>query len=72
MESFAINASGHIFAGTRRGVFRSEDNGGSWTTVNTGLTDTDVRALAIHADDYIFAGTDGGGVDRSVRSTDWV
>ena len=71
VRSFAINSSGHIFAGTYGGVgvFRSEDNGDSWTAVNTGLTITSVRALAINASGHIFAGTVGGGVFCSVEST---
>ena len=63
VQALAINQSGHIFAGTEAGVFRSQDNGGSW--VNTGLTNTDIQALAINADGHIFAGTYGGGVFRS-------
>jgi hypothetical protein len=47
IRSLAINNSnGYIFTGTLGGgVFRSMDNGDSWTTVNTSLTNFDVRAL---------------------------
>jgi hypothetical protein len=66
----AINASGHIFAGAfEGGVFRSTNDGDSWTAVNTGLTNTNVAALTIEAGGYVFAGTYGGGVFRSVEST---
>ena len=39
VRALAINSSGHIFAGTYfgGGVFRSTDNGDSWTPVNNGL-----------------------------------
>ncbi|MCI0555691.1 MAG: hypothetical protein L0287_32495, partial [Anaerolineae bacterium] len=65
--ALAINASGHIFAGTHGGgVFRSINNGNNWTPVNIGLTNITVVALAINpATQDIFAGTDGGGVFRS-------
>ena len=37
--TLVINNAGHIFVGAFGGVFRSMDNGESWTQVNTGLTD---------------------------------
>ncbi len=48
-------------------MFRSTDNGGKWLPINTGLTDLDVRCLAIDSAGYIFAGTASGGVFRSVE-----
>ena len=62
--SLAINSSGHIFAGTNPGVYRSTDNGGNWTY--TGLTNTGVWSLAINSSGHIFAGTNPG----VYRSTD--
>jgi len=52
-----------IFAGTTDGVFRSTDNGLTWSILNTGLTNTNVWSLAI-AGSNIFAGT-AKGVFRS-------
>ncbi|MBU2445511.1 MAG: T9SS type A sorting domain-containing protein [Bacteroidetes bacterium] len=64
IRCLAINASGHIFAGTRGGiVFRSTNNGGSWTRESTGLTDTRVQALVVSGLNP-FAGTYGSGVWR--------
>ena len=61
IKSLAINARGHIFAGTDDGgVFRSTNNGDNWTAVNTGLPNTNVLSLAINASGHIFAGTDDG------------
>ena len=72
MFALAINNSGDIFAGTlfggaAGGVFRSSDNGDSWSQINTGLTNTSVSALAVNSSDDIFAGTNGG-VFRHVES----
>src|SRR4029453_7849953 len=52
--------NGHIFAGADfveglGGVFRSTDNGDSWTDVNQGVIEFDVRALAINSAGHIFA-----------------
>ena len=53
-----------LYAATgSRGVFRSMDSGTSWHPFNTGLTDHDVRALALDATGRtLYAGTEGGGV----------
>jgi hypothetical protein len=63
VSTFAVSPNGaggtNLFAGTFRGVFRSSNNGISWTAVNTGLTNTTVWALAISGMD-LFAGTEGG------------
>ncbi len=48
-----------IFAGTNGGgIFRSTDNGASWSAASTGLTNTNISALAVDGSD-IFAGTTG-------------
>lgn len=44
-------------------------NGSSWVTLETGLTDTDVRALAINAQDNVYCGTLHGGVFKLSGST---
>lgn len=36
-----------LYAGTRGGVFKSVDGGVGWSEANTGLTETNVGALAI-------------------------
>jgi photosystem II stability/assembly factor-like uncharacterized protein len=63
--SLAINSSGDIFAGTHfAGVFRSTDNGVSWT--NLGITNYEIRSMAISSSDDILVNTDPwGGVRRS-------
>ena len=76
VTSFAINANGHIFAGTSDfygtglGIWRSTDNGDNWTEINNGLTNTAVRCLAINQIGEIFAGTEGGGVLKSTNNGD--
>jgi photosystem II stability/assembly factor-like uncharacterized protein len=54
-----------IFIGTdQAGVYRSTDNGVSWTQANSGLTNTSVSSLAFSGSS-LFAGTTYGGIFRS-------
>jgi len=66
------NGTPYLFAGTSgAGVFLSTDNGISWTSANTGLTNTFVSAFAVSGMN-LFAGTSGGGVFLSVNNgTTW-
>jgi photosystem II stability/assembly factor-like uncharacterized protein len=62
--SLAVNTSGYIFAGTYDGVFRSTDNGSSWT--QTSITSGWGEAFAANSPLYnIFAGVHTQGVFRS-------
>ncbi len=64
IQSFAMNGS-KLFAGTQDGVFLSTNEGGTWTPVDSGLTDMDVNALVVMgngAGANIFAGTWNDGV----------
>lgn len=70
VTAIAINSSGNIFAGTIIGVFRSTDNGDSWTEVNTGLTQLIIFSLAINPSGEVFAGTQLGGIFRSTDNGD--
>ena len=56
----AINSSGHIFVGTGNGIYRSMDNGTSWTPINNGLKANSsgtltAFALAINSSGHVFA-----------------
>jgi ligand-binding sensor domain-containing protein len=62
VTALAANLQGHIFAGTSQGVFRSTDDGNSWSS----LTDKYVLSLAVNMQGHIFAGTIGDGVFRSL------
>ena len=70
--ALARNSIGHVFIGTQGGgIFRSTDNAETWTDVNNGLTDTNVRSLAINnASGHIFSGTWSSGVFRSTDNGD--
>lgn len=75
--SIAIDSTGgNIFAGSGGGgVFRSNDNGDNWTTINTGFVNNDqgnviVSSLAIDGLGNLFAGTHETGVFRSTNNGD--
>ena len=57
----------HVFAGTHSimgkgggGMFRSTDNGDTWTEQNGGFTAFDVNRVVINPIGHIFAGATGG------------
>ena len=55
-------------------MFKSTNGGANWNAVNTGLTNTYVRALAIDpvTPSTLYAGTYGGGVFKSTNGgADW-
>src|SRR5262249_50566730 len=73
--SVAVDPNDHIYAGTSGGgVFRSTDNGASWTQLITGFDSYSyviVGALAVNSNGDVFAGTtEGGGVYRSTDGGD--
>jgi photosystem II stability/assembly factor-like uncharacterized protein len=48
--------SQYVYAGAYNGMYRSSDNGASWTSLSSGLTDTVAYALC-SAKGHLFAGT---------------
>ncbi|MBM2840039.1 MAG: quiC [Bacteroidetes bacterium] len=70
VSSFAVSGT-NLFAGTTGGVFRSTNNGTSWTAANTGLpTNIVARALVTSGAD-LFAGMDGGVFRSTNNGTSW-
>lgn len=55
ITSFAVNGS-NVFAGTINGVLLSKDSGITWTSVSSGLSNSDVSCLALSGNN-VFAGT---------------
>jgi photosystem II stability/assembly factor-like uncharacterized protein len=53
------------------GVFRSSDNGLTWTPVNTGLTNTQVRSLTVSGTDLLAGTTYNGIYVSTVSGTSW-
>ncbi len=59
-----IAREGVILAGTRQGVWRSDDGGDNWAAASAGLALAHVRWLAFHPDvsDFELAGTEPAGI----------
>jgi photosystem II stability/assembly factor-like uncharacterized protein len=77
VRSMVITPGGVLLTGTvdvpwgvGAGVFRTTDNGATWSTVNTGLATThrEVPALAVASGGDLYAGTTRGGVYRSTSA----
>ncbi|MCL5738691.1 MAG: hypothetical protein M1303_08670, partial [Bacteroidetes bacterium] len=61
-----------LFAGTEDGgVFRSMNNGASWTASNNGLRATSVNAFVVSGTN-LFAGTDSGVFLSTNNGTSWI
>jgi hypothetical protein len=70
VTAFAGNG-GYLFAGIwGGGVFRTTDNGVSWTALNSGLTKKDVLALGVY-NNNIFVGTDSGVFASTNNGATW-
>jgi len=66
----AMNPStGSLYAGGYyNGLFRSQNQGGSWEPIGEGMPEnqsTFIRALAVHPSGTVFCGSGGGGLYRS-------
>jgi len=62
IQALAASPTGTLFAGTASGLFRSGDNGASWSEVKQGLFSQDIRALAVDGSNprLVYAGTPQG------------
>ena len=63
-----------VYVTNREGVFRSEDGGITWEARSRGLTNVNIRALAMSPidSDVLYVGTNGKGLFRTVdRGLSW-
>ncbi len=69
IRTLAVNADDHVFVGTEFSIFRSTNHGESWVELKTGLTQPDIRAIAVNSQGHIFFGA-WAGARGIYRSTD--
>jgi len=63
-----VALNNQVFAGSNyEGAFHSTDNGNNWIQINGGLTNTIVPSILVHSTGYVFAGTYGNGVFKSIN-----
>ncbi len=60
----------YIFAGTGEGIFRSSDNGISWTEINNGLSNKIIKTIALK-DSIIYIGTNLGLYKSFDKGENW-
>ena len=64
---FAVSGA-NIYVGTvTNGVYLSTNNGTSWTSIGSGINNTNIRSMAANGTD-IYAGTFGGGMFLSTNN----
>jgi photosystem II stability/assembly factor-like uncharacterized protein len=71
IRGLTVNSSGYIFAGILGGgVYRSTDNGISWTGLSSGINPF-IHTLAINSSGNVFAGTDSGAYFSPNNGNSW-
>lgn len=70
VRDLEFDSNGFLYAGTWGvGVFKSEDDGTTWTELSDGLTNLAVNSLAITSNGDIFAATFGTGIAKLEHGT---
>jgi len=72
LSSVAINRNNDVFVSSSirgKGVFWTSDNGTEWLEMYDGLDSCEITALICDIDGYIYAGTNGQGIYKSLKST---
>ena len=67
-SDIVANSNGVLFASSygTGGVYRSTDHGETWVRINGGLINTSVESMTMDRNGYLYLGTSGGGVFRSI------
>lgn len=72
VNALAVDANGHILAGTQLGLYRSENDGESWAKITEGIPAGIVLAIAVNFNGDIFIGAGSNQIYRSIdNGTTW-
>ena len=52
------------------GIWKSTDNGDTWTQYNSGLGHPHIKSMHITNNGYVYAGLSGGGIYRSADNSE--
>lgn len=66
-----VKRGNEVFAGTLGGVYKSADNGATWTLSNNGINVIDIRCMLVTGS-KIFAGSGGGIYSSSDGGANWI
>jgi len=64
-----VNPDGEIFAATPLGVYYSDDSGSTWSGISDGLMNADAASLTVDHTGFVYVGTHGHAVFRSIDAT---
>jgi hypothetical protein len=69
-KSLELNQNGDIFVLTStKGVFKSNDEGTSWSKFNEGIWNSRLMNIAVDSADFLYVGTRGSGVFKTIKSS---
>jgi photosystem II stability/assembly factor-like uncharacterized protein len=74
VQALAFSPTSTVFAGTHYhgGLFRSTNNGTTWTLANSGMTDPSIQAFTISSNGNVLAGTFNGVYSSTDEGSTWV
>lgn len=70
MNRLITNSNGQLFAATNNSVWRSDDDGDTWTQLTVGPSINSLRSLVSSPDDDLFVGTYNSKIFRSTDNGD--
>ena len=71
--SVAFDSNNNVYVGSNRGLFKSTNEGNSWSKINNGITDTVIHSITITPNQKIFVATNKHGIFLSSNGgVNWI
>jgi hypothetical protein len=68
-QSLVADSAGNVFLATADGVYQTSNSGLLWNSANDGLSDTNIQALIIDNQGFLFATDSSGHIFRTLTAT---
>jgi photosystem II stability/assembly factor-like uncharacterized protein len=73
IKSIAFDSFGNIYCSVfGQGIYSSFDNGNTWTSLNTGLSNLYVRTIYVNSNNQLFICTNAGLFHKDFQSNQWI